>query len=414
MQPFSYIAYDQKGQRKSGTLVAESERAAFDELKAQGLMAAEINAKARRGAGGGRSGARLDADERAIFTRQMAVLLDAELPVEAALDAVIESEGSRAMRAYGAELKAATLEGYPLSDAMESGRGGFAPYYTSSLRAGESSGDLAAVFVGLADFLEAQSQNRAEIATALVYPAFVAAVSLLICVVLVTNVAPEVVAMFEVSGKPLPQLTQVVLGTSDWVLANWKALGLGIVVAVVAGWALLRLPGVRDRVDRVLLRLPFFGRLRRMSMAGQYLRTLAVVLGSRQTVVNAVTGAADVLTVRMFRDQADGIVTAVKQGESLSGAVRRLAVLPPVALQLLKVGEQSARLAQMSERAAVLVETWLANDRKRIASILDPVLMMVVGVFVLIVVLAILLPIFELQSVVISWDSLDVPMGTSG
>jgi len=407
MQPFAYIAYNDAGQRKTGTLVAESERAAFDALKAQGLMAADISAKGKAqvgaaGRAGKRTGAKLDADERAIFSRQMAVLLQAELPIEAALDAVIESEGSKAMQGFAAELKAATLEGYPLSDAIERGRSGFAPYYTSSLRAGESSGDLAAVFGGLADFLEAQGSNRAEIATALLYPAFVAAVSLLVCVILLTNVAPEVVAMFEVSGRPLPQLTQVVLGASGWVQTHWIAIAIGLGVTIVAAFLLLRLPPVRDRADRALLAMPIFGRLKRMAISGQYLRTMALVLGSRQTAVNAVISAGDVLTMATHRAQAAGIVTAVKQGESLAGAVKRFTILPPVALQLIRVGEESARLAQMTDRAAVLVETWLANDRKRIASILDPVLMMVVGVFVLIVVLAILLPIFELQSVVIS------------
>ena len=401
MQPFAYVAYDQNGARKTGTLVSESERAAFDELKSQGLMAAEITAKAKPKAGRS-SGARLDADERAIFSRQMAVLLSAELSMESALDAVIESEGSSQMQAFGAELKAATLEGYPLSDAIERGRAGFAPYYTSSLRAGETSGDLASVFNGLADFLEAQGSNRAEIATALVYPAFVAAVSLLVCVILITNVAPEIVAMFEVSNRPLPQLTQVVLGISDWIQLNWIALAIGLVTLIIGGFFALRVKSVRNRVDRILMRLPIFGRLRRMAIAGQYLRTMALVLGSRQTVINAVQSAADVLTVDMFRQQADAIVTGVRQGESLSGAVKRFTLMPPVALQLIRVGEDSARLAQMTERAAVLVETWLANDRKRIASIIDPVLMMVVGVFVLIVVLAILLPIFDLQSVVIA------------
>jgi len=208
--------------------------------------------------------------------------------------------------------------------------------------------------------------------------------------------------MFEASGKPLPQLTQVVLGASDWILRNWIALLIGGAGLLIGGLALLRIARFRDRWDRASMRVPIFGRLKRMAIAGQYLRTLALVLGSRQTAVNAVTSASEVLTVSMFRKQADDIVTAVKQGESLSGAVKRFTLLPPVALQLIRVGEDSARLAQMTDRAAVLVETWLANDRKRIASILDPVLMMLVGAFVLIVVLAILLPIFELQSVVIS------------
>ena len=402
MQPFGYVAYDGDGRRKTGTVIAESERAAFDALKADGLMPAEIKAKAQAKGRTTRSGTKLDADERAIFSRQMAVLLAAELPIEAALDAVIESEGSKSMQSFAAELKAATLEGYPLSDAIENGRGGFAPYYASSLRAGETSGDLAAVFGGLADFLEAQGANRAEIATALIYPAFVAAVSLLVCVILVTNVAPEVVAMFEISGQPLPQLTQYVLGVTDWIQANWRAIGIVFAATVVGIFGLLRIRPVRDRVDRMLMRLPIFGRLKRMALAGQYLRTLALVLGSRQTAVNAVTGAAEVLSIAHFRAQAEDIATAVKQGESLSNAIKKLTLLPPVALQLIRVGEESARLAPMADRAAVLVETWLANDRKRIAQILDPVLMMFVGAFVLLVVLAVLLPIFELQSVVVS------------
>ena len=401
MQSYAYIAYTEKGQRKAGTLVAESERAAFDALKSKGLLASDIEVKGRA-AMGRRSGAKLDPDERAIFTRQMAVLLSADLPMESALEAIIGSEGSARMQAFGAELKAATLEGYPLSDAIEAGRAGFAPYYTSSLRAGETSGDLAVVFGGLADFLEAQGANRSEIATALVYPAFVACVSLLVCAVLVTNVAPEVVGMFEVSGKPLPQLTQIVLGASGWIQDNWIAILITLAAAVVGGWLSLRIASVRDKADRLLLRMPLFGRLRRLSIAGQYLRTLALVLGSRQTVINAVTSATQVMAVRMYRHRADDIITSVRQGETLSSALSGFDLLPPVARQLIKVGEDSARLAQMTDRAAVLVETWLARDRKRIAAILDPVLMMLVGVFVLIIVLAILLPIFELQSVVIS------------
>ena len=401
MQPFAYVAYTAKGQRRTGTLVADSEKAAFDALKAQGLMASEIEARADSGPNRtARRGARLDADERALFTRQMAVLLAADLPVEKALDAVIESDGSKAMQAFAAQLKAATLEGYPLSDAIETSRAGFAPYYASSLRAGEGSGELAAVFGGLADYLEAQGANRAEIATALVYPGFVAAVSLVVCAILVTTVAPELVGMFEVTGQPLPGITRTVLAVSGWIETHWIGLSAALVAAVLAVVAAWRVPSSRDRMRRAGLKVPVFGRLKRMAIAAQYLRTLSVVLGSRQTALNAATGAAEVVDVSTHRAEADAVVTAVRQGESLGAALRRLPILPPVALQLIRVGEDSARLAPMAERAAILVETWLANDRKRLAAILDPVLMMVVGGFVLIVVLAVLLPIFDLQSAV--------------
>ncbi|WP_425052962.1 type II secretion system F family protein [Psychromarinibacter sp. S121] len=401
MQPFAYVAYTAKGQRRTGTLVAESERAAIDALKAQGLMASEIEARAgAKRDGPARRGGKLDADERALFTRQMAVLLAADLPIENALDAVIESDGSKSMQAFAAGLKAATLEGYPLSDAIDSSRAGFAPYYASSLRAGEGSGELAAVFGGLADYLEAQGANRAEIATALVYPGFVAAVSLVVCAILVTTVAPELVGMFEVTGQPLPGITRTVLGVSGWIEAHWLALCLGLIAAVLGVVVTWRTPAGRDRMRRAGLRIPVFGRLKRMTIAAQYLRTMAVVLGSRQTALNAATGAAEVVDVSTHRAEADAVVTAVRQGESLGMALKRFPILPPVALQLIRVGEDSARLAPMAERAAVLVETWLANDRKRLAAILDPVLMMLVGGFVLIVVLAVLLPIFDLQSAV--------------
>ncbi len=400
MQPFAWIAYTDKGQRRTGTLVAESERAAFEALRAQGLMASEIEARAPRPPGIRRGRARLGADERAVFSRQMAVLLAADLPMEAALDAVIESEGSRMMQAVAAELKAATLEGYPLSDAIERSRAGFPPYFSASLRAGETSGDLASVFGGLAGYLEAQGANRADIATALVYPAFVAAVSLVVCAILVTSVAPEVVGMFEVTGQPLPRITEVVLAITDWIGAHWIGLCVALGLAVVAGIAAWRAPRSRDRLERIFLRIPVFGRLGRMAVAAQYLRTLALVLGSRQTALNAAASAAQVVTVSTHRTQAEAAVTALRQGESLGAAVKGITVLPAVALQLIRVGEDSARLAPMTERAAMLVETWLANDRKRIAAILDPVLMMLVGTLVLVIVLAILLPIFELQSAI--------------
>ena len=215
MQSFRYVAYDADGRRKKGVLIAESDRAASQQLQKEGLVVAEISLGNRSIFK--RNGTKLDTDERAIFSRQMAVLLAAELPVENALDAVIESEGSRAMQSFGSELKAAILDGFPLSDAIEKGRAGFAPFYTSALRAGENSGDIALVFESLAEFLEAQSANRRDIATALIYPAFVGIVSMLVCFVLVTSVAPEVVAMFDVSGQPLPGLTVAVLASTDWI-----------------------------------------------------------------------------------------------------------------------------------------------------------------------------------------------------
>lgn len=402
MRAFSYVAFNAGGQRKKGTLVAESEAKASEILKSQGLYAEDITAK-RQGpgmfAGFGRRH-KMSADMRAVFTRQMAVLLASDLTAETALETVRSSGTSPAIEAAAAEAKAALLDGQALSDALAGADAGFPRFYVAAVRAGEVSGDVAAVFDGLAEYLEDVGSDKAQMATALIYPAFVAAVSLLVCGILMVNVAPEIAAMFEVSGRELPELTQVVMGISDWIQANWIMLTVAIAGAVIGTAMALRVPHIRDRWHNFTLKLPVVGRLMRLSSAAQYLRTLALVIASKQTVVDAVTSASDVLVIRRYREEAEALAEAVRRGESLSQGLTRMSLIPPVCRQLIDAGERSARLARMTERAAVLVETWLTNERKRVAALMDPLLMMLVGGLVLVIVLAILLPIFDMQAAV--------------
>lgn len=413
MKAYRYMAYTQSGRRRSGTVVAETERDASDQLRAQDLFVAELseagNAQPGAGKAPGKSADkaallrgwrhRMTPDLQVVFTRQMAVMLGAELPVEQALEAV-RSGGHPTLDAVAAEARAALLDGASLSDALAQVGAGFAPYYLAALRAGEAAGELASVFNALADHLEQLGSDKAQIATALIYPGFVAAVSLLVCAILMINVAPEIVAMFELSGRPLPPLTRAVLAVSDLirdnaVLIGLSGLGLGLFLALVP-----RLPALRQRRDAWLLRLPVVGHLMRLSASVQYLRTLALVLGSRHAVLSATDSAVEVLALAQFRKEGRAVTRAVQQGESLSGALAQLSFLPPVARQLIAAGEVSVRLAVMSHRAATLVEHRLSTERKRISALLEPALMMLVGALVLVIVLAVLLPIFDLQAVV--------------
>ncbi len=401
MKAYAYTAYTRGGRRKTGTVVAETEADAAAQLARQELFVAEVTAARDRATGLLRQGirARLNTDLQAVFTRQMAVMLAAELPAEAALEAV-RSGGHPALDAVAAQARAALMDGVALSEALAAGGAGFPPYYLAAVRAAEAAGDLASVFAELADHLDQLGIDKAQISTALIYPAFVAAVSLLVCGILMTSVAPEIVAMFEISGHPLPQLTRNVLAVSDWVQANWVFLAVVFAALVGLGLATPRVRALRNLRDRVVLRLPVLGRLKRLSEAVQYMRTLALVLGSRHAVLSAADSAREVLTVERFRGQARDVATGVRQGESLSVALARLDFLPPVARQLIHAGETSVRLARMTERAAALVEHRLVTERKRIAAVLEPLLMMVVGAMVLVIVLAVLLPIFDLQAVV--------------
>lgn len=405
MNAYGYTAFTDTGKRRSGTIIAETESHASAQLQKQGLFVSDL--ALRRTTASWRDGlslrkkARLTPDLQAVFTRQMAVLLGAELPVEEALEAVRQG-GHSTLDAVAAGARAGLMDGAPLSEALHSVGGGFAPYYLASVRSGETTGDLAAVFEELAEHLETKGSDRAQIASALIYPAFVAAVSLLVCGILMVSVAPEIVAMFELSGRPLPKITQNVMAISNWIQAHIALLGVGFIGLCALGLAARVIPAWRQRRDAVLLRLPLIGRFMQLGEAVQYLRTLALVLGSKQPVLAAVETAADVLTIARFRTQANEVCTAIGQGETLSLALERLTPIPPIARQLISAGEASVRLARMTERSAVLVENGLSTERKRIAALLEPILMMLVGAFVLVIVLAVLLPIFDLQSVVSS------------
>lgn len=405
MRPFSYVAYDAAGTRSRGMILAETESDAVTQLKKKGLFVSELTAahstrKSQFSKFTLRRNTRLNGDLQAVFTRQMAVLLGADLPVESALEAVRSSGENGPLAALATRVKAEVLDGQPLAEALDRAGAGFPAYVIAAIHAGETSGALGAVFEELAEHLDTLGAEKAEIVSALVYPGFVAAVSFLVCAILMTNVAPEIVAMFEISGQPLPPLTQTVLAISDWIRSHVALLTATLGGLLVLLFLSARVPRLRAARDRFLLRLPLVGRLIRRAAAVQYLRTLALVLASRQTVPVAAGNAARVLTQAQFRQEGEAVLNALQAGSTLSDALTKLSIIPAVARQLIAAGEMSARLARMTERSAVLVETDLTSERKRIAALLEPILMMLVGSFVLLVVLSVLLPIFDLQAVV--------------
>ena len=402
MRPYAYVAYTAEGRRKAGTVVAETEAHASELLKKQGLYVSELTMRARargpRFPGLGR--ARLTRALQAVFTRQMAVLLSAEMAVDAALGTLRTAGSTPALDLVVARAQAALLEGDNLATALEASGAGFPRYFLAAVQAGETAGELSAVFESLADHLETARSDRAQLGSALVYPAFVAVVSVLVAGVLFVTVAPEIVALFETSGRPLPDLTQAMMSAARWIEGN-----LWLIVAFVLGGVVLivlsaRIPRMRDVRDKLLLRLPVVGHLIRTGAAVQYLRTLALVLDARHTVPIAVDSAASVLTVTRFREEAEDVAVAIREGETLSNALGALSIVPPVAQQLIGAGEVSARLARMTGRAAALVENGLSTQRKRLASLMEPALMMLVGGMVLVIVLSVLLPIFDLQTLV--------------
>ncbi len=399
MKTFAYTAYAPDGRRKRGVVVAEDETDASTRVAALGLMPATLTPQTSPGRTRRRE-RRINRDLLSVFTRQLAVLLGAGLTAESALEAVQASAGASRIERLAAEARAGLMQGEALADALTRAGGALPPWYAAAVRAGEQSGDLAAVFDTLAEHLETSAGDRAAITSALVYPAFVTVVAVIVCAILMTTVAPQIAAMFTDAGRPLPPLTIAVTRIVDGIRDHWLALAI-LLAALVGAWVFVaRNPVLRDRRDGLFLRLPLVGRFLRMAEAAQYLRTLALVVRARLPLTEALRFAGGTLDVARFRLLADEAGEALRRGESLSQALARLPFLHPVARQLVQAGEASARLAPMSERAAVLAESWLRTERKRVTVIIEPASMVIVGGMVLVIVLAILLPIFDMQALV--------------
>ena len=303
MKTFAYTAFTADGKRRRGVVVAEDETDASAKISAQGLLPSEISPQSAARPTRSRA-RRIDHDMLSVFTRQMAVLLSAGMAADAALEAVQTAAGANRIERLAAEARAGLMEGEPLSQALERAGGALPAWFTAAIRAGEHSGDLDAVFLTLADHLESTASDRAAITSALIYPAFVAGVAVIVCAVLMVTVAPEIVAMFAATGQELPPLTLAVLGVVDFIQAYWPWLA-GLLAALVAlGVASGRVPALKKRRDRLVLRLPLAGRFLRMNEAASYLRTLALVINSRLPLTEALRFAADVLGTEGFTLEA--------------------------------------------------------------------------------------------------------------
>ena len=404
MKTWAYVAYGDDGKRVKGVIVAATESAAAAELRNKGLLTQTLVAqKNRRGAADKSRRLRwrrrsMSADLRAVFMRQMAVLLEAGLTVAQTLETIAGSGAPPQIEQMAQEVRAALLAGDSFSGGLDQAEAGFPPYAICALAAGESSGQLAEVTETLASYFEDGQRERASIANAMIYPAFVAMVALLVALTLMRTVAPEIARLYATMGRDLPVITQVLMAGTDFLFENSAALSVGAIAAAVLAAAALRRPTPRRIWDAFRMRLPLTGRFIKMAAAAQYLRTLAVVIQSRQPVAIGVASAVNVLSIDSFRTAAEAAATGIERGQSLSQALTPLPFIPLVAGHLIGAGEQSGRLGRMVERSAMMVETDLNNARKQVIALLEPVLMVMIGVMVLVIVLAVLLPIFDLQA----------------
>lgn len=408
MTAYSYEAIDAQGQTLQGVVDADSAKMARNMLRSRALvpltvqaLVADNGADADRAGGGlGRAPRVFKATQLAIWTRQLAGLVQAGLPLEKALSSLSQEAEGLSERDLVAALRAEVNAGSLFSRALSRYPREFSPVYIGVVAAGEQSGRLGMVLERLADDLEEQYNLRNKLVSAALYPAIVSIVAVLIVLFLMAYVVPQVAQVFGNSKRALPLLTVVMLEVSRFV----RDYGWMLAAGLVAGGALIRLilarPAMRIRFDAMWLTLPILGRLSRTYNAARFASTLAMLAASGVPILKALQAATETLSNQALRLDAQDAGVLVREGAPLASALSQKKRFPPMLSLFARLGEQTGQLPAMLQRAAVQLSNEVQRRAMRLATLLEPLLIVVMGLVVMLIVLAVLLPIIELNQLV--------------
>lgn len=402
MAAFEYRALDADGRSHKGVLTGDSPRQVRAWLRGQGWFPLDVQQVAEATTSTGTHGFRrsVSSADLALMTRQLATLVRSGMPLEQALRALGDQVSSRQLQSVITGIRSHIAEGLSLGDALARFPATFPQVYRAMVEAGEASGRLDDILDRLADYTEEQQLLRQKLTVALIYPVLLTVVAVVIVTALLTYVVPEVVRVFEQTGQQLPLLTRGLIAGSD--LLRGYGLYLAVVfVLMLIGWRrLLRQPPLRHWYDRVMLRLPLVGSLLRIIDTARLARVLAILIGSGVPLLEALRIGAQVIGRLPVRDAVMDAAVVVREGGRLYEALKRCGYFPPLFIHMLAAGEESGELESMLERAAVHHERELGTMVSATTALIEPLLILVMGGIVLVIVLAILLPIFEMNQLV--------------
>ena len=407
MPAYAFEALTAAGQTEKGLLEAETARAARSLLRSRGLVPLTVEA-ASATSGEQTSGLNrtlwssrvYNAAGLAVWTRQMAGLVASGLPLERALAALTDEAEDERQRHLLATLRAEVNAGSTFARALGQHPREFSPVYTAVIAAGEQSGALGAVLDNLADDLEARETLKGKLIGASLYPAIVSLVAVVIVLFLVTYVVPQVASVFAGSKRALPFLTVAMLGLSSAV-RNWGWLGALVLAAGSTGLVMARRQkALRLRMDAAWLRLPLVGRLSRGYNAARFAATLAMLAGAGVPILKALQTAAETLNNRAMRADALDALVLVREGSPLASALAGKKRFPGLLAMFARLGEQTGQLPVMLQRAAQQLGNEVQRRAMQLATILEPLLIVGMGGVVMLIVLAVLMPIIQLNQLV--------------
>ena len=401
MAVFEYVARDSSGRKQKGVVSADSLSLARKDIKAKSLNPIEVKPVTDTSVKSGTRQTRnqkLSNRELVSITRQLAVLVSSGTPIEESIASIGAGVKGNKAKTIMASIRSGVIDGKPLSEALQSTSKSFSQLYCAIVRAGEETGDLGTVLERLADHLESAQEIRRKVITAMIYPIILALVTLSIVIAVLVFVIPRVVEQFESLGQSLPPLTQFMLNLSGFMQQFGLFLGVGIIIVLFVLNRLHKLEKVKRFSDQFVLSLPVVGNLSRIVSAGHFSRTFGTLAISGSPVLDCLQTARETVTNLVFRDAIDDVIENVRDGGSLSTAMASTDVFPPLLVHMTQSGEASGKLGTLLAKSANYLDAEFENASKILIGLIEPAITVIMGGLVLLIILAIMLPILQLNT----------------
>lgn len=403
MPVYAYRGFDAAGKAVSGTQDADSPKSIKASLRRDGIFLTDLD-EAKGGSAKGNkarllsSGGRVSAQELATATRQLATLIGAGIPLVDSLVALIDQVDNERFKSVWAEVKQRVNEGAGFGDALSMHPKTFTGLYVNMVRAGESSGALDVVLVRLADFTESQADLRSKLIGTMVYPALMVLVANIVIAVLMVFVIPKISRLFVAQKVALPLPTRVLIGTSNALKDGWYIFLPLLLLAIWGAWRFVNTERGSAWWDRVVLDLPLFGPLIRMVAIARFTKTLGTLIGSGVPLLGAFDIVKNVVQNKTLMHVIETARDCVKEGESIAAPLKRSGQFPPIVTHMIAIGEKSGSLEEMLNNVARSYEVQIESRLRAMTSVLEPLLIVVMGVVVAFIVFSVLMPMMEISS----------------
>jgi general secretion pathway protein F len=408
MPVYAYKGLSQSGRGVSGIVDADTPKAARLKLRGSGVFPTDLIEQERRkltpaaevSFSLSRYIERIKPEELALLTRQLSTLVGAGLPLVDCLSALIEQIESARIKRTLSQIREQVREGTSLADALKAHPRMFNDLYVNMVRAGEASGALDGVLLRLAEYTESYAALRDKVRSAMTLPILQAIVAISILMFLLSYVVPKVTKIFEENKAKLPLMTTVLLAISGFLQAYWWIVVSVVIIAVLGVRISIRTPAGRLRYDRYVLSIPYFGKLLKKVALARFSRTLSTLLTSGITLLNSLDIVKNVVGNSVLSQAIEEARNSIREGQSIAPPLKKSGLFPAMLIHMVAVGEKSGELEQMLAKAADAYDAEVSSTVSRLTSILEPVMILFLGGVVMFIVLAILLPIFELNQLV--------------